>query len=445
MTEHVSPLQLQKFRKGRLSRGQRRDLVRHLLAGCEECLAQLLPLDFGSTAMPEAAESGYTAAFDRVRREVERHQIALANERSHAPELLRELSLPPFDRRRLMVANSSRFRTWALCELLLDAAKEAGFQDPAKAEELARLGTIVAERLDRAAYGAARVNDLRARAWATLANAERIRSDFRAAEKSFHKAERRLQEGSGEPLEKAGVFLLKASLLGNQQRFGEAFRLLDRVVALGRKFGGEHLCGQALITRGFLCGVANRPEEAHRLLAQGLELVDAATEPRLVVAARHNLILHFTESGQHGKALNLLEQTRQLYLRLGDRMNLLRLRWIEGKLALAQGHLAQAESLLEEVRRELSQREIGYDAALVCLDLAQIYARQGRSAEMRRLAEEMIPIFRSRQIQREALTALIIFQKAAEMEGVTLGLVEELSDYLNRTRKGIGLRFRDAV
>jgi tetratricopeptide (TPR) repeat protein len=354
----------------------------------------------------------------------------------------------PLDRQRLLIANNLRFRTWALCELLLDSAREEGFHDPAKALELARLGALTAEHLDASLHGDGRARDLAARAWATLGNAERIRSDFHAAEKCFQRAERLLKQGTGDPLEKAGVLLLKASLLGNQQRFFEAFRVLDRVVSIGRKYGDLHLCGKAMITRGFLCAVAahDAPEtDAHRWLSEGLELVDPAAEPRLVVAARHNLILHLAECGRNAEALQLLEQTRPLYAFLGDQMNLLRLRWVEGRIAVAQGRFARAEPMLQEVRKEFVEREIGYDAALVSLDLARIYARQGRSTEMRRLAEEMLPIFNSRQIQREALTALVIFQKAAEMESVTLGLVQELSEYLDRTRKNPGSRFRESV
>jgi hypothetical protein len=64
---------------------------------------------------------------------------------------------------------------------------------------------------------------------------------------------------------------------------------------------------------------------------------------------------------------------------------------------------------------------------------------------MRRLGEEMLPIFESRDIHREALSALIIFQKAAELESVTLGLVQDLAEYLDRTRRQPNLRFRESV
>ena len=441
MGSHLDLALLRKLGRGELSRSERWNLVRHLLSGCRQCIkltARLL-MPGGGAAREDL---DYASSFARVKVDLERRQIDLATETDAALGLLRELLAEPFERQRLLVAGDPRFRSWVLCEQLLETAHEAGFEDPIRALELARLGTEMAERLDPAAYGAAQLKDLAARAWAALGNAERIRSDFQAADNCFQKAEQLLKAGTGDPLEKARLYLLKISLLGAQQRFPEAFRLLDRVVTIGRKWKEPQLCGKALIARGLLCALADQQESVHRLLAEGLQLVDPAVEPRLVVCARHNLVVHLVEIGRYPEALHLLEETRPLYDRLKDRMNLLRLRWLEGKIALAQGDFKQAETLLLEVRRELIGQEIGYDAALASLDLARIYARQGRTHDMRPLAEEILEVFRSRQIPRETLTALIIFQKAAELEGVTVGLVHELSEYLQRAQKTSGPRFR---
>ena len=56
----------------------------------------------------------------------------------------------------------------------------------------------------------------------------------------------------------------------------------------------------------------------------------------------------------------------------------------------------------------------------------------------------MIPIFRSRDIHRETLAALLAFQKAAEMEGVTVGLIREVSGYLKESRGTPSLRPRES-
>jgi len=452
---HPRRERLERFGSPDLSRQENREVIRHLLSGCARCrrvTERFLPLTAEvATATTASAVSGvsaagartgetpegfeYSRAFAAARRELGRRQKAFAAEQDAAPALLAELAAHPFDHQWLQITHETRFQTWALCDLLLEESREWGFQDPARALDLAELGAATAARLSPAVYGPARVNDLAARAWSTLANAERIRSDFRSAEKGFSRAEQLLKEGTGDPLEKAWMLLQKASLRGNQGRFREASRLLDRVARIADRNGDLHLVGKALVTKGFLSSVAGKPEEAIRFLLEGLERVDRTAEPRLLVAARHNLILCLNESGRMAEALDLLAATRPLYLELGNRMNLLRLQWVEGKIALALGSFESAEALLQEVRRELVTRELGYDAALLSLDLARIYAHQGRATEMRRLAEEMLPIFQSRDVQREILAVLIVFQKAAEMERVTLDLVQELSAYLVRCRE----------
>ncbi|HEY4575399.1 MAG TPA: hypothetical protein VIJ26_15580 [Thermoanaerobaculia bacterium] len=398
-------------------------------------------------ARGEAQRTGYEPAFERSEETVERTWRRLAAERAEACELMRELLALPLDRQREEVTAGgppgSRYHTWGFCSLLLETAREQGYQDPGRALELAGLGVEVADRLDGQVYGTERVRDLAARAWAVLGGAQRIRGDFHASEASFVRAEQRLKQGTGDLVEKAHLLLLKASLRGNQQRFREAFHLLDRVTSLGRRCEDDHLCGKALITRGFLLGLANDPEAAIRHLTEGLAKVDPESDPRLVVVARHNLTLFLAEGGRYREAMRILESARPLYYQVGDQMSLLRLRWVEGKIASALGHYNEAEELLRGVQKELVERELGYDAALLSLDLATIYASQGRSAEMRRLAEEMIPIFKSRDIHREAIAALFVFQKAAEMERVTLGLIRDVTSYLKESRASASLRSRE--
>lgn len=435
MDKHPQPTTFFQFGRGSLPDPHSREVVRHLLTDCEVCrqtTAGLLPPYPGR---PRAGwRADYGQAFSSSLREVELRQEAWAVEQAAAPDRLRELLAQPAERHWAMVTQGTRYHSWAFCDLLLDASRELGFQDPARALDLSRIGVEIATRLSSEIYGAARVNDLVARAWGTLGNAQRIRSDFSEAENSLAKAERMLRKGTSDPLEKAQILLFKSSLLGNQQRFQEAFRLLDRVEAIGRRCDDPHLCGRAQITRGFLLGLGNDPEAAIRHLTEGIRLVDPALDPRLLVAAHHNLTLYLTESGRYREALRLLESARPLYHKVGDEMSLLRLRWLEGKIAIALGHFTEAEEMLRSVSRELAERDLGYDVALLALDLAYIYKRQGRSAEMRRLAEEMLPIFQSRHIHREAIAALLVFQKSAEMERVTLGLIREVSGYLKETR-----------
>jgi tetratricopeptide (TPR) repeat protein len=447
---HPAPTMLARFGRGRLSRRRNREIVRHLLAQCANCrraVSRYLPPGPGRAAEPVgpdgASRFDYSAAFAQARRETERRQAGFLAERETAPERFAAFLKEAPERQCALAATDPGCHTWAFCELLLDTARELCFQDPVRALELSKVGTEIAARVGGATYGEARVRDLQARAWAGLGNAYRIRADFRDSEESFAKAESLLKKGTGDPLEKANVLLLKSSLRGGQQRFREAFRMLDRVLAIGRRCGDSHLCGKALVIRGFFLGVANDPEAAIRHLTEGIRDVDPETDARLLVAAQHNLILFLAESGRYDEAMSLLERARPLYHKVGDQMSLLRLRWLEGKIGISLGQFAEAEEILRELRKELIERDLGFDAALLSLDLANIYARQGRSSEMRRLAEEMLPIFKSRDIHREAIAALLVFQKSAEMERVTLGLIREVSSYLKESRAISGLRNRD--
>jgi hypothetical protein len=57
----------------------------------------------------------------------------------------------------------------------------------------------------------------------------------------------------------------------------------------------------------------------------------------------------------------------------------------------------------------------------------------------------MVPIFASRQIHREALAALAVFQRAAEAERAGVEVVTEVGEYLRRARHAPELPFREAA
>lgn len=96
---------------------------------------------------------------------------------------------------------------------------------------------------------------------------------------------------------------------------------------------------------------------------------------------------------------------------------------------------------LEYVAGELVARAIAFDAARACLDLAQLHLRQGRRAEVKRLAGQMVAVFKAQRVHREALAAVLLFQEAAEQDRATIELVRKLSDYLRRAQHDPSLRF----
>jgi tetratricopeptide (TPR) repeat protein len=445
---HPSHELLERFVRADLSAVQTGEVLRHLLTGCAACQEFTSSLwDFAEeedddavlAGLDPALDGAYDRMFDTAFRSLDGRQAALEQERQVATQLWDELEHHPVSRQEMLVRNSARFANASLCEVLLAKSHEATFQDAERAAARAELAILVAERLPSDAPA---VRGLTARAWGALGNAQRIRGDHAAAERSLARAEALLDgDPSANPLDQARVLDWKASLRREQRRFPEALRLLDRVIAIHRRTGQRHLLGRALSQKGAACLDSGEPEVAVELLRKALEYVDPREEPRVVLVTRHNLIYALNEIGRHREAFALLFHTRPLYLENGGRLLLIRLRHLEGKVAAGLGRIEQAAAAFREARDAFAQLQLDYDAALAALDLAVLYAAAGRTPEVRRLTEEMLPIFDSHQIHREALAALIVFQRAASTDHAGLELVKKVADFLNRARNNPDLRF----
>jgi tetratricopeptide (TPR) repeat protein len=436
------------FLRGELPAAKNREVVRQMLKAFRSSPEQAdsslrmswLPSRRGSQSSGEVA-FGYSRAFhgsgDRIGGSLEE----LSRERDQVPDLVSRLKpLPYRDQRRLLVTDRS-FQSWSLCEWLIEESHQITYADMGEAEKLADLAVTLAGALEARYYGQELVNDINARAWSCVGNVLRILSDLRSAEDAFAMAESFAERGTGDALEEANVLELKAALRRDQQRPGEAHQLLEEVITVYRRYRDFHLVGRSFVQKGRIYGSTHDLDSAIRWLRKGLGLIDPTRERRLELAARHSLMLYLSESGRHQEAWFLLKASRPEFLEYGGDLLTLRLRWLEGKIQQSLGFEAEAEGALLEARQGFLRQGIGFNAASVSLDLASLYASQGRSAEMRRLAEEMLPIFRSRDVHREAIAALIVFQQAVRMERLSSDLLREIQLYLRRARKDHKLRF----
>jgi len=167
---------------------------------------------------------------------------------------------------------------------------------------------------------------------------------------------------------------------------------------------------------------------------EGLESIDPQEEPRLLLVGHHNLLGCLIELGRFEEAAAQLPMVRRLTVDRATRTDLLNLRWREGHILQGLGHDSRAEAAFLEVRKGFIELEIAYEAAFVSLDLAALYLRQGRTAEIRQLVGEVVPIFQSRDVHRDALAAVLLLQRAVEMETRTLKTVEEVAQVIRRSQ-----------
>ncbi|MFL6194601.1 MAG: hypothetical protein ACJ75H_10560 [Thermoanaerobaculia bacterium] len=384
----------------------------------------------------------YGRMLDGEDQQFQARERALAQERLESPGLFVELMRCPVEQRGILLNNAPRFHTWGVFELLVERSLETSIKDPALAEELGKLALGLAEKLDSQRYGPKIVEDLRARTWAYIGNAQRVRSDLDAAEQAFDQAYKALENGTQDLTERAILMDLESSLRRDQRRFNEALKLLQRAISIFIQSGQQHRAGRSLLKISTVYHYAGRPAEGIPLLYRALDLIDPEEEPRLLICARHNLIDDLAEAGRFIEAQSLYRTARPLYRSFPDAWTQNRRKWVKGKIARGLGQADQAESLFLAARDGFIEEGIPYDTALVSLELATLYAEQGRTRDLRRLAEGMVPIFSSLHIHREALAALAYLKQAAEAERATVEVVSEIAEYLRRAQHDPALRFR---
>lgn len=327
---------------------------------------------------------------------------------------------------------------WDEVETLRDDSFAAVLEDPRRAVALARESVAAAEAIDDGPESAPLRADLRALARGQLGNALRVASDLRAAEEAFETAFEEADRGTGDLLVRARLLSLVASLRSDQSRFDEAVELTHRAARLYRRLGDDHRVGRTLLKQATFHAHRGDLESACTGLTGALQRIDESAEPRLALTAHHNLASYLDRLGRSAEAAEQLAAAKALSTAPLDQ---LRQRWLRGRIDLHRGAQAAGERTLWEVREAFLEQGIGYDAALVSLELAALYAEQGRRAELRRLADEMVPVFAARDVHRRAEEALRLCCEAARQETVEVELVRRVARYLEQARNRPDLRF----
>jgi tetratricopeptide (TPR) repeat protein len=417
-----------------------RETLLHLLL-CQPCRERFEEIGRRLMAQAVEAEGREEEAASPPPRPVSARQALEARERAEAPGLfVALLQMLPEDREpRLHV--EERFRTWSLAELFLERSRETATRNPQGAEELARLALVLADRLSAALYGRDRIEDLRARGWSLMGNARRVRSDLRGADEAFRAARLHLSPDNGDPRERAAILDREASLRRDQLRFDLAEALLEDAIETFRGLGEVHLWGRSLVNLADVHHNSGDLERALDLLREALPLLDDEREPRVLLNARHNLADYLSKLGRFEEALAAYREARPLYREFPEPWVENRRRWVRGRILRGLGRTAAAEKLLLRARDGFVDEGIPYDTALAALELATLYAEQERTADLKRLAEEMVPIFSSLQIHREALAALAVLKQAMEREEAGVEMVRAVAEFLERARFEPGLRF----
>jgi tetratricopeptide (TPR) repeat protein len=340
-----------------------------------------------------------------------------------------------------LVEQAPCLRRWAFVKLVGEESERAASVDAKRALELASFALRFAEQVSDVEDRASRVF-----AWAFLGNARRVGGDLAGAEEAFSRSVS-LQMGwpTGRPeLPDLWHLLdLEASLRTSLRQLPEALRLLDRAVQVAPRTAS--IQARLLCKRSVALDRMGDPEGAIAALREALEQLDHGAEPRLLCMLHFNLMDTLCSIGQAAEAAEMLPELRRLQAQMGNGLNQIRLRWLEGKIDAGLGRLDAAIAALSGVRAAFAGEGLRYDEAQAGIDLAGLYLEQGRTDEVKRLVLLMAPVFQAQGVHQEARKALHLFRRAVELETVTVELARRLAAYLRRAQDDPELRFEEAA
>ena len=361
----------------------------------------------------------------------------LEEARREAAEIWAALeTFPPLRRRELIEMGPPKARTCALVARVCDASVKAAAHLPAEALELADFACFLAERVEE---GQGRRSRALGYAHAVRANARRVANEFGAADATFRRAWELWQAGDAtdpDPLAEWRLLDLEASLRRVQRRPSEALDLLDRA----RSACGDDPVAIARILMN-KSSILEKEEDfagALAVLEEAAPAIEASGDPHLLFCLRFDRAANLRHLERYAEAAQWLEGVRDLAQE--NALCLIRLDWLEARLALSQSREEEALAGLEQVQRDFTAHELPYEAALSSLDVAVLWLDRGRTAEVRELALGMAWIFQSKGIAREALASLTLFCEAARQEAATVELARKVSTEIERVqRQGLPL------
>jgi tetratricopeptide (TPR) repeat protein len=348
--------------------------------------------------------------------------------RRRAVELWARLRPYPHAVRQRLVQEGREYQSFAFCEFLCAESARTAADSAQEAIELAELALLVARLVPGGPGLRARLEGY---SGAHLGNAIRVGGDLPRAKQTFAPALRLWEAGAASDpgiLDPIRVLDLWASLLKADRRLEEALAVLDRALATGPT---QEATGRLLLKKATTLEKLGRNADALAVLAEAAPLAEGAGRERLRFGIRFGVVVNLCELGRYDEADRLLPEVRAMAVALDKKLDLLRVRWLEGRVAGGLGRIDEAAESLSSVKEEFADLGIAYDAALATLELAVLLLDHGRTTEVRELAEQSKRIFDAQGVAREALATLEVFREAAAREALTAAFVRRLLDELD--------------
>jgi tetratricopeptide (TPR) repeat protein len=365
----------------------------------------------GSVRLGRAVEklaNWSTASHELLREDRQRQRDA---ERGLAKVMLGALERLGAEERREVVLHDMSFRSWALAEACAERSLAKATKNVDSAMAWAELGVFVAERVEPEPLGLC----VRGYCVGQVANVRRVLGTLCASEREFAIANE-LWESGEDPdriLDPGRLLELEASLRKDQRKPDLALKLLNRAERSTRS--PAHVALQ----RGLTLGALGEYEEAVKVFLEAGPLVEAHGEARLRNIQQFSLATNYCHLGRFEEAQSLIAEVRELASQLGDEIDLIKVGWLEARIAGGLGRYATALRALDTAAEEFAHHKLHYNLALARLEEAYFLQEMGRYDEVQKIASKLAPVFAANGVHQEALVALQLFINAVERREVT--------------------------
>lgn len=229
----------------------------------------------------------------------------------------------------------------------------------------------------------------------------------------------------------ARIAYQRLGLAAEERRFEE---VLELAPIWARNFSRLGLSEDALKCN-FLD--ANALRETGRV-AEAIEVMtktlDAAREQgltRLEAIAATNLVAYHRASGNPGVAMGYAESALPLLVRLKNRVNIAKLRWMMGDLLRDQSKLADAIETYRAALAEAEELGLRGDVAAIHLVLADTLLDAGQEAQAEWEIRAALPIIDEEQMVPEGIAALALLKESIRRRRIDRQALRKLHGYFN--------------
>jgi AraC-like DNA-binding protein len=375
------------------------------LSVCLHCRTRLGSSDMflETIASPEAwetAEAAVDAEGDRQR--LVAFAARVQHEYAEAEARLAPFLNNPLAFLRMRVERRQEYRTAGAVRLLVEAAHASCEREPMHARNIAEAAVAIADQLTLAEYPAPVLYMLHGLAWKERANAMRFIGEYQEALVSLDRSEREFQRLPMRSIELGNIAYIRAVVLTYMDRLDEAERFAAESAGLFAAFGDTE---RWLLSTAAQAAILYYRSDYTAALAIFERLLRHAEENGATVEiARHstNAGVCCVKIGNAAQAARHLLIARQIYTRLENELEVVRVdRWM-AVLSRVDGDLTESITRLRRVRSEFERLSLLDDAALATIDLVESLIMAGQTSEIAEVCSDTMRYIRRAGNNRQA-------------------------------------------